>query len=255
MQEKMIFERSDVSQESQYAFPYHYIPSFEDGHFCQHLYWPWGLHYLGGTELVLSILKEEPFESLADIGCGDGRFLREVNTLFPQKKLTGIDYSSRAINLAKAMNPSLNYKCLNINSKRTLNQTFDVLTLVEVLEHIPVESVNDFVHSLSDCQKSGGRLILTVPHKNKRTLTKHYQHFDSASLIKVVEPCYKLERIVFIDKITRICSRLISCLLGNSFFILNNRIMLDALFNIYRRYFLICNESHCGRILLIGRRR
>jgi len=255
MRNKKIFERSDVSQESQYAFPYHYIPSFENGHFCQHLYWSWGFRYLGGTELVLSILAEEPFESLADIGCGDGRFLREVSIRFPGKTLVGIDYSARAINLARAMNPDLNYECLDICSERAVNQNFDVVTLVEVLEHIPVESVNDFVYSLASCQKPGSRLILTVPHKNKPVQVKHYQHFDSATLRKVVEPYYEVEHIVFFDKMTHIFSRLISGLLGNSFFILNNRVLLDALFNIYRRYFLVCNEARCGRMCLVGRKR
>ena len=116
MQNKNIVDQSHVSQESQYTFPYHYIPSFENGHFCQHLYWSWGLQYIGGIELVLSILAEEPVESLVDIGCGDGRFLREVSMRFPAKTLSGIDNSSRAINLAKAMNPDLNYDCLDISS-------------------------------------------------------------------------------------------------------------------------------------------
>ena len=76
--EKKAFGESDVSQESQYALPYHYIPSFEGGHFSQHLYWSWGLHYIGALEYILDVLGQEPFESLIDVGCGDGRLLQEI---------------------------------------------------------------------------------------------------------------------------------------------------------------------------------
>jgi SAM-dependent methyltransferase len=254
-EKKHPFDRDDMSQEGQYAFPYHYIPSFENGHFCQHLYWSWGFRYLGGMELVLSILAEEPFESLADIGCGDGRFLREASIRFPGKTLLGIDYSARAINLAMAMNPDLNYECLDICSERAVNQTFDVVTLVEVLEHIPTELVYDFVSALARYQKPGGRLILTVPHKNKALQLKHYQHFNSKMLKEILEPYFKIDRMMFFDKNSRVFGRISNTLLANRFFILNNLFLLDAIFNIYRKHFLVCSESCCGRICIVGRKK
>jgi len=255
MQSGNNFGRSDVTQESQYTFPYHYIASFENGHFCQHLYWSWGFRYLGGLELVLSILGEEPFESLIDIGCGDGRFLREVSNKFAESALIGIDNSPRAIDLARAMNPALSFECIDICSQRAAMGTFDVVTLVEVLEHIPVESVDDFLSAIASYQELGGRLVLTTPHKNKPVQVKHYQHFDGAALRKLLEPHYEVERMVFFDKMTRIFNRLMSSFLGNSLFILNNHFLLDILFNIYRKHFLICSEARCGRICLVGRKK
>ena len=95
-------------------FPYHYIPSFEGGHFTQHLYWSWGIHYLGAIEYLLVLLGDESFESLVDVGCGDGRFLREVSKRFSDVTLMGFDHSQRAINLARALNPQLDFHRIDI---------------------------------------------------------------------------------------------------------------------------------------------
>jgi len=247
--------KREVIQESQYVFPYHYIPSFENGHFCQHLYWPWGFRYIGGIKLVLSILEGINFESLVDIGCGDGRFLREVNKRYRGKVLLGIDYSLRAIHLARAMNPDLNYECMDICKEKSVKQIFDVVTLVEVLEHIPIDLINDFTHNLAGFQKTGGKLIITVPHKNKSVQAKHYQNFDTVTLRKLTETYYEVENIIFFDKISPIFRRLMKGFLHNSIFILNNHFLLDTLFKIYLRHFYICDEVHCGRICFVGKRR
>jgi len=255
MKNSNLFERSDASQEEQYDIPYHYIPSLDNDNFTQHLYWSWGIHYLGGIDIVLSSLAKQPFSSLIDIGCGDGRLLREINKRFPGNRLQGIDYSSRAINLARAMNPDLSYNTIDICSIDTPENTFDVVTLVEVLEHIPTDSADVFLKSLSTYQRPGGKLILTVPHKNKPLQTKHYQHFDSDNLIELISPYYIVEDIIFFDKLSRIFSRVSNYLLGNNFFILNNRILLNTIFNIYRNKYLLCRESCCGRICLVCQKR
>lgn len=115
MSERRKFEKSDVSQERQYSLPYHYIPSFENGHCSQHLYWSWGYVYPGAIDFILtSILPKETFVSLVDIGCGGGCFLNKVNSYFPDKRVKGIDYSKSAINLAKAMNAQLCFECVDI---------------------------------------------------------------------------------------------------------------------------------------------
>jgi ubiquinone/menaquinone biosynthesis C-methylase UbiE len=58
-------------------------------------------------QVVFDILDREGFDSLLDVGCGDGRFLRETDQRYGNKKILGIDYSETAISLAKRMNPHL----------------------------------------------------------------------------------------------------------------------------------------------------
>jgi len=246
------FNSVSVSQEQQYALPYHYIPQCEHSCFSQHLYWSWGMQYLGGIFLLLDLLDDIKFKSLFDIGCGDGRFLREVNNRYSNKRLMGVDYSMRAVNMAKALNPEIQYKCLNICEYDKSIGLYDVVTLVEVLEHIPVNELDEFVAYISKYLKSDGRLILTVPHKNKSLQVKHYQHFDSQSLYSLLDPVFKIEKAFYFDKASRIFEGLKKTLLGNRFFILNNQFLLNCIWKVYQKYFFICDEARCGRICVLA---
>ncbi len=107
--------------------------------------------------------------------------MQEIAERFPEKRVCGVDYSERAINLAKGFNPELEFLQIDI-VKETIDSKYDLLTLIEVFEHIPPEEADNFVKSLHGMMNDNGILLLTVPHKNKRVSAKHYQHFDSALL-------------------------------------------------------------------------
>lgn len=255
MQLRDVFDRGKVSQDEQYILPYHYIPSLKNGNFKQHLYWSWGYRYIGGINLVLDVLKEIPFESLLDVGCGDGRFLKEVYQRFSEKTMSGVDCSERAINMARAINPHIHYECIDICSSSYIDRVYDVVTLIEVLEHIEIDQVDDFISACANHLGSNGRLILTVPHKNKPLQAKHCQHFDSIRIRKILTEYFEIDRIVFFDKMSTIWARLIAPLFGNSLYILNNRCLLRPLYGIYQKFFFWCNEENCGRICVIARKK
>src|SRR5512135_225184 len=101
-------------QEAQYSFPYHHIPSVQKAKFSPVRYWSWGFRYLGGIQLVLDQLENTQFSSLIDIGCGDGRLLREIASHYGEKHLLGIDASTRAIQLAQALNPGVRYQTIDL---------------------------------------------------------------------------------------------------------------------------------------------
>jgi 2-polyprenyl-3-methyl-5-hydroxy-6-metoxy-1,4-benzoquinol methylase len=69
---------------------------------------------------------------LLDIGCGDGRFLRETERRYGNKKLLGIDYSETAISWARVMNPRLRFEVRDILETPTSGE-YDVVTLLEVI--------------------------------------------------------------------------------------------------------------------------
>ncbi|MGK0176737.1 MAG: SAM-dependent methyltransferase [Lentimonas sp.] len=178
-------------QEDQYEFPYHYVPALEDGNFSLYVYWSWGLNYLSSTEFLLELVRKQEFASLIDVGCGDGRFLKELNHSFPGKALTGVDYSQSAINIAKALNPGLDFRCADINN--TQLGSFDIDTSIEVIEHIPQEELNRFISSMASLQEPGGYLFLTVPHSNVGVQKKHFQHFSRNSLEQTLGKHYRID--------------------------------------------------------------
>ena len=243
-------------QEDQYDFPYHYIPSLGEGVFSQVRYWSWGYRYLGGIDVVLEQLAGQPFESLVDIGCGDGRFLREVASHYPESELMGVDYSAKAIRMAKTLNPGLRYEVVDVVHE-SLSRQFDVTTLIEVLEHIPPGQLDSFCEGVARALKSGGRLILTVPHVNKPVNTKHYQHFSSCHLRELLGPHFIDIAIIPFDVRSRLIMPLLTRLIGGNghHFILTNRKLLSLFYRVYRSHYLYAaREEDCGRLAAVCRK-
>ncbi|HZF24767.1 MAG TPA: class I SAM-dependent methyltransferase [Steroidobacteraceae bacterium] len=239
-------------QESEYAFPYHYLPRVERGSFRWWPYWSWGYKYLAGIEVVLDAIRKRPMTSLVDVGCGDGRFLREVASRYPGARLLGVDHSDGAIHLARALNPQLQYCALDITAAGSIG-TFDFVTLIEVLEHVPPAGLANFVSALRGLMHQGSVLIVTVPHRNQALIPKHYQHFDRTSLQHAFGNGFEFESVFFFDMRSAIV-RLWERVLFNKYFVVRHQRLLDFMYRRYLEKYLHCDESACLRMGAIVRR-
>jgi SAM-dependent methyltransferase len=243
------------AQEAEYAFPYHYLPVVSGRKFSATRHWDWGFRYLGGMQLALDQLANTPFDSLIDIGCGDGRFLREVAGRYPGRKLLGVDASERAVRLAQALNPDLEYRALDVVQDR-LPERFDAVTLIEVIEHIPPAGLPEFLRAVADTLAEDGRLVLTVPHRNKALIEKHYQHFTGAQLEALLAPHFSDIRLIPFDVPAKRAPAmwLIERLLGakGKWFLFTQRRVLHLLYRLYlKRYLYAPDEARCERIAAV----
>jgi 2-polyprenyl-3-methyl-5-hydroxy-6-metoxy-1,4-benzoquinol methylase len=242
-------------QDDQYEFPYHYIPAREGGQFSQTRHWPWGFRYLGGIRVILDQLEGVSFDSLVDVGCGDGRFLREVADRYPEADLLGVDYFQRAVNMANAMNPELEYRCRDI-TEESPRRHYDVATMVEVLEHIPPDDVDEFVGAVAERVRPEGVIVATVPHENKAVTNKHFQHFDRRTLRAALEGPFEALRLVPFDDVYSLGLRAWARLLGgrgDNFLITNPRFR-SWFYDVYESRYLYTDWEHCGRVAAVGRR-
>jgi len=243
-------------QERAYRVPYHYLPVVEDGRFSQHQYWSWGYRYLGRLHVALTLLAQRPFESLLDIGCGDGRFLREVRQRFAGTRLLGIDSSAAAIRWAQALNPELLFETADA-LERAPDERFDVVTLLEVIEHVPPARLGDFLGAAASHVLPGGRLILTTPHVHERLDPRHYQHFDCASLREALEDAFDDISCVPFDYVGWPTRLLLQALGGSGRYVIVTHAGLNTWF--YRRYMRRClegsGERGCHRLAAVARKK
>lgn len=164
-------------QESQYLFPYHYLSLYSVEHRdLLHL------HYLEELRLVRAWLEAMGARSVLDVGCGDGRLCYELKDRF---RVVGIDMSERAIAFARAFNPDVEFL---VGSEWSRDETFDAVTLVEVLEHLPKESIPVMRRSLRRAMRCDSNLIVAVPHLGMPVSRKHFQHFSFESLAAAMRP-------------------------------------------------------------------
>ncbi|HVF44250.1 MAG TPA: class I SAM-dependent methyltransferase [Pyrinomonadaceae bacterium] len=239
-------------QEAEYEFPYHYIPRLEGGNFTQVRKLRWGYEYLSYLRFVLARLERAEFDSLLDVGCGEGRFLREASRRFPGRRLLGVDFSARAVEYARLLNPGLRFAREDIADGAAPAESFDVVTLIETLEHVPPGVLREFVAGLRRRVNEGGLLVVSVPSKNIKMSAKHYQHFDLGSLKAALAPRFEVAEHYYLNRISK-WDRLLSALLTNRYFILNERRLLNAVFRRYERSLLAARESDCKRICVVCR--
>jgi SAM-dependent methyltransferase len=243
-------------QEAEYVFPYHFIPAVNGDDFSATRYWSWGVHYLGGMHLVQSVLETLDFESLVDIGCGDGRFLADLRQAYPDAKLTGFDYSARSIGFARAFTPSVDFRVIDIIASPSA-EPFDVATLLEVLEHIPPAEAHDFLAAVRRYVKPGGVIILTVPHINSPLIDKHYRHFTSRSLREALEPHFTVDTVGFFDRAGSLGLRCLKAAVGGGGrqFVITNSWLNRLLWKTYLRHHLhAADERDCRRLYAVVRR-
>ena len=239
-------------QEDEYYFPYHYIGQFENNQFRHYFLDTWSINYVSTIEYLLKKMDTSPISRIVDIGCGDGRFSRELSLAFQSSVIMGIDCSKRAIALASAMNPdiaNLEFQSLDITRQHT-HDSFDMAVLMEVFEHIPIEAAEQFMEGVRLLLRKGGTLYLTVPHENKALEYKHFQHFSVEKIVNYLWPYFDIAEIVPFEKISWHFG-LILKVLSNQLFILNNPRLLSMIYRWYKKNLFPCaSEKECQRIFV-----
>ena len=101
-------------------------------------------------------------QRLLDFGCSTGGFLAYLHKKACCRELYGCDVSSEAIE--EAQSSHLGIKFVHISSKIPFpNSYFDVVTILDVLEHVPNE--HDVLSEIARVLTTDGILILSVPHQ------------------------------------------------------------------------------------------
>ena len=92
---------------------------------------------------------------ILEVGCGDGRWTRFISEITHKPELiTGTDLSRNRIELARRMNPSINYDVADI-VEESIEGTFDIILAFDVFMHLPTEAMirtalNNIHESLSN---------------------------------------------------------------------------------------------------------
>lgn len=242
-------------QEAQYDFPYHHIPRWDGNQYSQTRHWSWGIQYQAGMMIAMDILAASKFTRLLDIGCGDGRFLKELSRCYPAKTLRGIDISQRAVDFARAFSPHIDFAVEDVINE-TPKPSADAITLIEVCEHIDAGQLPAFLDAVADTLQPGGLLVLTVPHQNKPLSEKHHQHFTAEKLAQLLGLRFTDLEFHFFDR-RNLCFQVLLRLAGGkgNHFIITHSAFNRILFRYYQRHCLHAdNEQNCLRIACSARR-
>ncbi len=189
MAEKAVLSRTkEEIQNDQYFFPYHYMDIYSE--LYRRIKY---LDYLSLLQIIKGTLSQLNGVKLLDAGCGDGRLCHELSG--DGAEIVGVDQSEEAIRFAMAFNPTLEFHILDL-TKLSFDEEFDVVTLIEVLEHIPPDIINIVISQLWQALKPEGKLLVSVPTTNLPLSEKHYQHFTVQKIENLFTPMFQVVKII-----------------------------------------------------------
>jgi trans-aconitate 2-methyltransferase len=120
------------------------------------------------VQLITSYLT--PDSNILDIGCGIGIVPEQVAAKLQQGKILACDLSENNINYARKTVESDKIEFFNVNVvenfeaiRHKLTSPVDLVTMVDVIEHLPPDSYDQLFNNLSLVTGDRAKLILTYP--------------------------------------------------------------------------------------------
>ena len=100
--------------------------------------------------------------NVVDVGCGYGIFTNLLALKAKKRNVVGIDIDQKKVTIANEIyghNPNINFICSNITDTQLPNT--DIITVIDVLHHIPSENLQSkLLNSCFLALSHGGKLII-----------------------------------------------------------------------------------------------
>jgi SAM-dependent methyltransferase len=102
--------------------------------------------------------------SLLDVGCNVGELLCYCREFNPAMRLAGVEVNRIALEKARQSLPEAEFHLTGAQHLPFPDESFDCVTCIEVLEHIPAELRKQSLVEMQRVLRLGGRFVLRVPH-------------------------------------------------------------------------------------------
>lgn len=126
------------------------------------------------VELISRYLT--PDSKVLDIGCGIGIVPEQMANKLDRGSILACDLGENNINYARKTVKSNKIEFLNVNVVENfeviaskLAEKVDLVTMVDVIEHLPANSYNSLFDNLSQVTKDNAKFILTYPSSEYQT--------------------------------------------------------------------------------------
>lgn len=138
------------------------------------------------TRRLFSVAAVPQAGSALDIGTGTGVMMRALTQSRPDLKLWAQDLSDAKLPDLRTI-PG--FQGLHVGDVATIDGAFDLITMVQVLEHVP--DPRTFLISLKSVLNSGGVLVINIPDAQANPfdimIVDHCSHFTLAHLKALAE--------------------------------------------------------------------
>lgn len=132
--------------------------------------------------ILMTMLMSRTFDSVLEIGCGNGNGTKLIKKYFNPLHITAIDLDEKMIQIAQRTihDETITFQVMDASKPDFPNESFDAIFDFGIIHHIP--NWKDCIEELRRVLKKGGKLILEelsletfsgFPGKLYRTLLRH----------------------------------------------------------------------------------
>jgi SAM-dependent methyltransferase len=144
--------------------------------------------------------------SILEYGCGIGRNIHYLKTAYPDAILEGSDISEASLELARKLNPSINF--FNEENGFDKAKTYDLIFIAGVFHHIPPLLRDSVISNLKERLSSTGSLFI-FEHNPFNPITRNIvdkcPYDEDAILLKPSEMKSRLSNAKFEIVETKFC--------------------------------------------------
>lgn len=108
---------------------------------------------------LITQLQETKFDSLLDVGCGDGVFTRQIQEVFLGSTVLGIDSSQTQIDYAEKLPTKASFQIQDI-AEYVSSEKYDVAISLYAFPHIPKSKLKKSLQNIKRSTRKGGTFYL-----------------------------------------------------------------------------------------------
>jgi SAM-dependent methyltransferase len=109
---------------------------------------------------ILELIGRCAFESVLDVGCGDGALLAAIDERFPGRSCTGVDLAPSVIEANRRRLPHMRFETVHVEADE-LPGSYDLVVCSEVIEHLDDGAAA--IRRLAAACAPGGHVVVTCP--------------------------------------------------------------------------------------------
>jgi ubiquinone/menaquinone biosynthesis C-methylase UbiE len=123
--------------------------------------------YIGRLKAVIEFVESIPLKGkvLLDVGSSIGLIEHKLQAK-GLKKIIGIEPSKDAVKFAKKRLKKVEFYVSNASDLKVKDKSIDIVTMLDVIEHVPANSEPEALKEVSRVLKKGGKFLLTTPNRS-----------------------------------------------------------------------------------------
>ncbi|MGE5342886.1 MAG: class I SAM-dependent methyltransferase [Candidatus Omnitrophota bacterium] len=131
--------------------------------------------------------------SILDLGCGTGRYLKQMRTVYPDAHFEGVDISSEIVEtFTRHMVPGIPVHVLDIETDETFHvqnrEKFDLVCMIGIIQILSLGKIHRILDKVNRLMKDGGYLYVQFNTETKEKKSSvGYKRYAIDELGKLLE--------------------------------------------------------------------